>query len=192
VTSSPLREPGDPRIEACQSVAARTRTATGRHRQRGPPTRSANEVRQLTPPSSSASQGAPTRERQLPVTTYHDREPANRRIEACRSVAAQSHTATGDTANVVRQLTPPSSSASQRAPTAGDHLPRSVTCRSSHRSVPISRRSIPHRHRRHRQRGPPTDTANRHRQVPPPVRERQLPVTTSPDRHPADPRIEAC
>jgi hypothetical protein len=131
------------------------------HRHRPtPPTRSAKPVRQLTPPSCSASQRAPTRERRLPVSIPPDRHPAGPRIEACRSVAAQTRTATGDTAKPVRQLTPPSCSASQRAPTVSDQLTPPVTCRSSHRSVLISRGSIPHRRRRHRQRGPPSRSAN--------------------------------
>jgi hypothetical protein len=138
-----------------------------------PPTRSARQVRQLTPPSSSASQRAPTRERRLPETVSPDRQPADPRIEACLLVAGQSRTATGDTANEVRQTDPPtdtakllrqSESANQSAPTAGDHLPRSETCRSSHRSVPISRGSIPHRHRP----TSPTRSANEVRQLTPP------------------------
>jgi hypothetical protein len=139
------------------------------HRHRlTPPTRSAKQVRQLTPPSCSDNQRAPTRERQLSLTNSPHLEPADPRIKACRSVPAQSRTATGETANEVRQVGPPtdtarflrqSESANQRAPTAGDRLTRSATCRSSHRSVPISRGSIPHRHRRDRQQGPPTDTA---------------------------------
>jgi hypothetical protein len=140
-----------------------------RHRQRGLP----EQVRQLTPPSSSASQRAPTRERRLPETVSPDRQPADPRIEACLLVAGQSRTATGDTANEVRQTDPPtdtakllrqSESANQSAPTAGDHLPRSETCRSSHRSVPISRGSIPHRHRP----TSPTRSANEVRQLTPP------------------------
>jgi hypothetical protein len=139
-------------VSACGSNLHRRR----RHRQRGPP----EQVRQLTPPSCSASQRAPTRERRLPVSIPPDRHPAGPRIEACRSVAAQTRTATGDTAKPVRQLTPPSCSASQRAPTVSDQLTPPVTCRSSHRSVLISRGSIPHRRRRHRQRGPPSRSAN--------------------------------
>ena len=211
-------------------------------------------VRQPTPPSCFAGQRAPTRERQLPVTTSPHRRPANPRIEADRSVAPQTRTATGDTAKKIRQVGPPSDtaklhrrseSAKQRAPTAGDHHTPPATCRSSHRSLPISRGSNPHRNRRDRQLGPPNDTAkllresesanqraptagdvltpsatcrsshrsvlicrgskpHRHRPRPPtrsakslremtpPVRERQPPVTTSPHRASSNRRIEAC
>ena len=38
--------------------------------------------------------------------------------------------------------------------------PHQATCRSSHRSVPISRGSNPHRHKRHRQTVPPNLSAN--------------------------------
>jgi len=82
-------------------------------------------------------------------------------------------------AKLVRQAGPPSrsakllrqsESATQRAPTAGDDLTPPGTCRSSHRSVLISRGSNSHRHRRHRQRGPPTRSANPLRQPAPPTR----------------------
>ena len=154
-------------------------------------------VRQPTPPSCFAGQRAPTRERQLPVTTSPHRRPANPRIEADRSVAPQTRTATGDTANEIRQVGPPSDtaklhrrseSAKQRAPTAGDVLTPSATCRSSHRSVLICRGSKPHRHRPR----PPTRSAKSLREMTPPVRERQPPVTTSPHRASSNRRIEAC
>ena len=92
-----------------------------------PPTRSAKQVRQLTPPGSAASQRAPTRERQLSVTNSPHREPADPRIEACRSVAAQSRTATGDTANEVRQVVPPTDTA-RFSPPARERQPESANC----------------------------------------------------------------
>jgi hypothetical protein len=177
VTTSPDRQPAEPRIEHTDQSRLKPAPPLAT-----PPTRSAKLVRQPTPPSCFAGQRAPTRERQLPMTTSPDRQPAEPRIEAYRSVAPQTRTATGDTANEVRQVGPPtdtakllrrSESANQRAPTAGDHLPRPATCRTPHRSLPISRASNPHRHWRHRQRGPPSWSANRHRQVASPVRERQ-------------------
>jgi hypothetical protein len=177
VTTSLEWQSADRPVEACRSVAAQARTATGD---------TANEVRQVGPPtdtakllrrSESANQRAPTAGDHLP-------RPATCRTShrTYRSVAPQTRTATGDTANEVRQVGPPtdtakllrrSESANQRAPTADDHLPRPATCRTSHRSLPISRASNPHRHWRHRQRGPPSWSANRHRQVASPVRERQ-------------------
>jgi hypothetical protein len=140
------------------------------------------------------------------VTNSPQRDPADSRNEACRSVPAQSRTATCNTANEVRQGGPPtdtarllrqSESANQRAPTVTDQLTPPGTCRSSHRSVPISPGSIPRRHRL----TPPTRSAKQVRQLTPPgsaasqrapTRERQLSVTNSPHREPADPRIEAC
>jgi hypothetical protein len=177
VTTSPDRQPAEPRIEHTDQSRLKPAPPLAT-----PPTRSAKLVRQPTPPSCFAGQRAPTRERQLPMTTSPDRQPAEPRIEAYRSVAPQTRTATGDTANEVRQVGPPtdtakllrrSESANQRAPTAGDHLPPPATCQSSHRSRPISRASNPHRHWRHRQRDPPSWSAIRHRQVASPVRERQ-------------------
>ena len=144
--------------------------------------RTANQVRQVAPPSDTAELRRLVRERLLPVTTSLEWQSADRPVEACRSVAAQARTATGETPNEVRQVGPSrwcvkllrrSECANQRAPTAGDHLTPPATCRSSHRSIPISRGSNSHRHWRHRQRGPPSWSANRHRQVASPVRERQ-------------------
>ena len=163
-------------------VRAYTGRTANQVRQPGPPPRSATQVHQVAPPSDTAELRRLVRERLLPVTTSLEWQSADRPVEACRSVAAQARTATGDTANEVRQVGPPtdtakllrrSESANQRAPTAGDHLPRPATCRTSHRSLPISRASNPHRHWRHRQRDPPSWSAIRHRQVASPVRERQ-------------------
>ena len=196
MTNSPHWDPADSRIEACRSVPAQSRTATGETanevRQVGPPTDTARFLRQ----SESANQRAPTAgehsTRSAPCRSSH------RSVPISRGSIPHRHRPTppNRSAKQVHQLTPPSCSASQRAPierapTVGDRLPRSVTCQSSHRSVPISLGSNPYRHRRHRQRGPPTRSAKQIRQLTPPssaasqrapTRERQLPVSTSPDR----------
>jgi hypothetical protein len=131
----------------------------------------------MTPPRSAASQRAPTRERQLPVTISPRQEPADHRITARSLVAVQTGplqaippTRSGkqvrqvapptDTANLLRQ----SESANQRAPTAGVHNGLPATSRSSHRRSLMSLGSKPHRHRQHRQPAPPTDTAKVRRQ----------------------------
>jgi hypothetical protein len=171
------------------------------HRHRPtPPNRSAKQVRQTGPPTDtakllrqaeSATQRAPTPgDRLTRLVTYssHRSVPISlgsnpyrhRPTPPTRSARTGPPT---DTAKLLRQ----SESTNQRAPTAGEHLTRSVACRSSHRSVPISLGSNPYRHRRHRQRGPPeqvrqlTPPSCSARQRAPP-RERQLPVTVSPDR----------
>ena len=87
--------------------------------------------------------------------------PATRSAKSLRQVAPPTATA-----KLLRQ----SESANERAPTAGDHLTPTGACRSSHRSVLNSRGSNSHRHRRHRQRGPPTRSANPLRQPAPPSR----------------------
>jgi hypothetical protein len=194
--------------------------------QRGPPSRSAKSLRQVAPPSRSAKSlrqvAAPTATAKL----LRQSESANERAPtagdhltptgACRSSHRSVLNSRGSnshrhrrhrqrgppnrSAKSLRQLTPPSCSASQRAPSAGDHLTPPGTCRSSHRSVLISQGSNSHRHRRHRQRRPPNRSAKSHRQLTPPscsanqrapTRERQPQVTNSPHWEPSDPRIES-
>jgi hypothetical protein len=153
-------------------VRAYTGRTANQVRQPGPPPRSATQVHQVAPPSDTAELRRLVRERLLPVTTSLEWQSADRPVEACRSVAAQARTATGDTANEVRQVGPPtdtakllrrSESANQRAPTAGDHLPRPATCRTSHRTyrsvAPQTRTATGDTANEVRQVGPPTDTA---------------------------------
>jgi hypothetical protein len=122
----------------------------------GPPTDTAKLLRQ----SESVNQRAPTPGDRL--TRSVTCRSSDRSVPISRGPNPHRHRPTPPTrsAKPVRQLTPPSCSASQRAPTVSDQLTPPVTCRSSHRSVLISRGSIPHRRRRHRQRGPPSRSAN--------------------------------
>jgi hypothetical protein len=106
-------------VSVCGSNLHRHR----RHRQRGPPTRSAKLFRQLTPPSCSAKQRAPTASdhvaRSAPCRSSH------RSVPISRGSTPNRHRRRPPTrsAKQVRQLTPPSCSASQRAPTGERQLP---------------------------------------------------------------------
>ena len=158
------RPPGRPTKNRHQRTPPEpARPPRQRHRQITPPTRSAKSLRQRTPPSRAAREReAKSGNRRRPK--HPDRSLpilASKRVDQSRGEPALPlGTPPTRSAKQVRQLTPPSSFASQRAPTAGDHHPRQATCRSSHQGVPISSGSIPYRHSRHRQRGPPSWSAD--------------------------------
>ena len=149
-----------------------------RDRQRGPPSWSANRHRQVPPPvrerqPESADCRRPSHPiGNLPILASKRADQSRLNPAPPQATPPTRSARTGpptDTAKLLRQA----ESATQRVPTAGEHLTRSVACRSSHRSVPISRGPNPHRHRptpptrcvkQVRQTGPPTDTAKLLRQ----------------------------
>ena len=173
MTNSPHREPADRRIAARSLVAAQTGPPRAT-----PPTRSANPVRQVAPPtdtakllrqSESANQRAPTAGDQLsPPGTFRSSHRISLMSLGSKPHRHRQHRHSGpptDTAKFVRH----SESASQRTPTAGVQITAPAIFGSSHQGVLMSfgstLRTTGDTANEVRQTGPPNDTAKLLRQA---------------------------